>query len=283
MTVAMESRKRRGAAFGVRWAPWWMMNRASVVWVLKTKMLPPICGALFVLTLLVILQILVDRGIINRFVVPAPSDVFESVPKLFLHEGLLSRFYATFTETFAASVIAVALGVLLGWLLQRLPLVNAAFLSWIVVLAAAPLILLFPLFLVFFGRNSSTIVAMSVVSAIPPVILKSCEAFQTTRSVYLAVGRSFSLTARQIFWMIQFPAAVPTMFSGIRLGIVYALLTVVGVEYLISFGGLGDLIGDLSDRYETAAMYGAILFVVFVSSGLFAILAYVENLVRPRA
>lgn len=46
-------------------------------------------------------------------------------------------------------------------------------------------------------------------------------------------GRSFNLTGRQLFWKILLPAALPTIFVGLRLGMIFALINIVGVEFLI--------------------------------------------------
>ena len=75
------------------------------------------------------------------------------------------------------------------------------------------------------------------------------------------VGRSFNLTPSQLFWKIQLPAALPTIFIGFRLGLIFALINVVGVEFLINFGGLGQLINDLAERYDLPGTYAAICFV----------------------
>ena len=75
----------------------------------------------------------------------------------------------------------------------------------------------------------------------------------------------FKLTPAQQFWKIYFPSALPTIFVGIRLGLIFALINVVGVEFLINFGGLGHLINELAERYDLAGTYAAICFVVLVS------------------
>ena len=97
-------------------------------------------------------------------------------------------------------------------------------------------------------------------------MLKTCEGLRAGRRVLLDVGRSFDLTPFQQFRLIQFPAALPTVFSGVRIGLINALITVVGIEFLIGYGGLGALIPDLADRFEIPAMYGAIVFVILVSA-----------------
>ena len=79
------------------------------------------------------------------------------------------------------------------------------------------------------------------------------------------VGRSFKLTPSQLYWKILFPAALPTIFVGVRLGMIFALINIVGVEFLINFGGLGQLVNELAERYDLPGTYAAICFVILVS------------------
>ena len=115
-----------------------------------------------------------------------------------------------------------------------------------------------------------------------PIILKTCEGLDETRRVQIDVGRSFDLTPTQLFWRIRVPAAFPAILSGIRLGLAYALVGVISTEYLTNYGGLGELITDLADRYEMAAMYGAILFVMTVSAGLLTLVEGIERWLTHR-
>jgi NitT/TauT family transport system permease protein len=242
---------------------------------------PRLVGIGLIAAIVLLLQLLIGAGLINRFLVPPPSAIAASFRMLIVNEGLLQRLAATTGETFIASFLATLVGVLAGWALHRWPIARRAYLGWAVGIAAAPLILVYPLFLVVFGRSMTTIIAMSVLSALTPIVVKTCEGLSSTRQVLIDVGRSFSLTPLQEFWMIQFPAAVPTIFNGVQLGWIYALLSVVAVEYLIDFGGLGQLVADLADRYEMPAMYGAILFVALVSACFFLVLDRLEEWLRP--
>ena len=123
----------------------------------------------------------------------------------------------------------------------------------------------YPLFLVIFGRSAWTIIMIGLASGIAPTVLKTIEGLSTIRPTLLNVGRSFSLTRSQQFWKIQFPAAVPTIFVGLRIGLIFCLINIVGVEFLINFGGLGHLINDLAERYDLPGTYAVIVFVVLVS------------------
>ena len=153
--------------------------------------------------------------------------------------------------------------------------------TWVAAIAAAPLVLMYPLYLVIFGRSALTIVMMGFSAGLAPIILKTLEGLSATRRVLINVGRSFNLTPSQQFWKILFPAALPTIFVGVRLGLIFTLINVVGVEFLINFGGLGQLINDLAERYDLPGTYAAICFVILVSVMFFMGLERMERWLRP--
>jgi NitT/TauT family transport system permease protein len=136
---------------------------------------------------------------------------------------------------------------------------------------------------VIFGRSAWTIIMMGFVAGLPPVILKTIEGLVTTRSVLVDVGRSFNLSRMQLFTKILLPAALPTIFVGVRLGLIFTLINVVGVEFLINFGGLGQLINDLAERYDLPGTYAAIFFVILVSVCFFVVIERLERWLRPVA
>ena len=153
--------------------------------------------------------------------------------------------------------------------------------SWVGAMAAAPLVLIYPLFLVIFGRNALTIVAIGFAAGLAPVILNTLEGLRATRAVLIDMGRSFKLSRAQQFWKILLPSALPGIFTGLRLGLMFALINVVGVEFLINFGGLGQLINDLAERFDHPAMYATIGFVILVSVVFFLGLERIERWLRP--
>jgi NitT/TauT family transport system permease protein len=229
------------------------------------RFVPPLVGFGSVVLILVAVEILIRVGLINRFIVPLPSEVVASFGRVITEEDILHRFMITAWECLAAGVLLTVFGVALGVLLHRVQLLRLACETWVAAFASAPLVLAYPLFLVLFGRSSLTIIMLAFISGLAPVILKTIEGLSATRGVLINVGKSFKLTSAQQFWKIYLPSALPTIFVGIRLGLIFALINVVGVEFLINFGGLGQLINDLAERYDLAGTYAAICFVVLVS------------------
>ena len=227
------------------------------------------------------IQALIEAGYINRFIVPLPTQIAASFGRVIVEENVLARFLLTAGEALAAGLLLTVFGIGIGVLLHRFRLLRLACETWVAALASAPIVLMYPLFLVIFGRSATTIVMMGFVAALPPVILKTIEGLASTRRVLIDVGRSFKLTQVQQFWKILFPAALPSMFVGIRLGLIFALINIVGVEFLINFGGLGQLINELAERYDLPGTYAAICFVILVSICFFAVTGWVERWLRP--
>lgn len=235
------------------------------------------CLAAFI----VAVEILIRVGVINRFIVPFPSEILASFERIVVEEDVPSRFLLTTMEALLASLMLTVVGISLGVLLHRVRLVRLATETWVAAMASAPLVLMYPLFLVIFGRSMWTIIMIGFVAALPPVILKTLEGLAGTRPVLINVGRSFKLTPAQLYWKILFPAALPNIFVGVRLGMIFALINIVGVEFLINFGGLGQLVNELAERYDLPGTYAAICFVILVSIVFFIVTERIEQWLRP--
>jgi ABC-type nitrate/sulfonate/bicarbonate transport system permease component len=238
-------------------------------------------GAATVLAVVAALEGLIRAGVVNAFVIPLPSQVIAAIPRIVVEEHIPLRFWQTSKEVLWAALLLATVGIGLGVLLYRVRLLRLATETWVGALAAAPIVLLFPLFLVIFGRSATTIVMIGFCAGLAPVILKTVEGLAGTRPVLIDVGRSLKLTRRQQFWKILLPSALPTVFVGMRLGLVFAMINIVGVEYLINFGGLGQLVNDLAERYDLPGTYAAILFVVLASILFFDVTERLERWLRP--
>jgi ABC-type nitrate/sulfonate/bicarbonate transport system permease component len=247
----------------------------------QRSLLPLAIGVGTLALSIAIVEVLIRVGVVNRFIVPMPSQIAGAFERVILEEDIPHRFLVTAREAFWATMLLALVGVSIGVLLHRVKLLRDATETWVAAMASAPTVLMYPLFLVIFGRSERTIIMMGFVAGLPAVILKTIEGLSGTRRVLIDVGRSFKLSQTQLFWKIYFPAALPTIFVGLRLGMIFALINIVGVEFLINFGGLGQLINDLAERYDLPGTYAAICFVVLVSVIFFFLTDRIERWLRP--
>ena len=126
-------------------------------------------GTLAVVVLAV--EALIRAQVINPFVVPLPSAVAAAIPRILVEENVAHRFWQTTQEAIAASALVTLVGVAFGVMQRRQPTLRLETETRVAALAAAPIVLLFPLFLVIFGRSATTIVIIGFVAGLPPVIL----------------------------------------------------------------------------------------------------------------
>jgi len=243
--------------------------------------LATLVGLVGVVLLCVALELAVGAGWISPFLIAPPSEVGVELVHLWHDERLVEALLITFASTLAATGIAIMVGVPAGYALHRNKLFAEAYEKWIAGMFSAPLILLYPLFLVLFGRGVLTIIVISSILATIPIVLNTMQAFAQVRTVHLNIARAFKLTQWQTFWKVLLPAALPTIFTGIRLGLIYAMISVVAIEYLVVLGGLGSLVSDLYDRYNIPGMYAAILAVIAVTVVFFKLATEIERWLRP--
>jgi ABC-type nitrate/sulfonate/bicarbonate transport system permease component len=228
-----------------------------------------------------VLEAIVDLQLVPATTLAPPSGIAGGFVALAQSDQLFRPAFVTLAETVAATLLAGAIGIPLGIWLARRPAFGAAYESWLGALFASPLVLLYPLFLVIFHRTYATIVVMSTLTGVIPIILQTRAGMLAVPSVLKAVGRSFSLPARKMFWLIELPAAVPSIATGVRLGIIYALVNTIGVEFLIDFGGLGRIVSDMYASYDIPQMYAGIVTIVAISLALLAVLDRAERWLRP--
>jgi ABC-type nitrate/sulfonate/bicarbonate transport system permease component len=224
----------------------------------------------------------VALGLINGFVIPPPSALPDAFVYLWQEGDIAWPLFLTFAQGAAATALAALVGIPVGWLLWRRPVLGAAYDPWLGALFAAPLILLYPLFLVMFGRTYVTTIVVGFLAAVIPVILKTREGLAAIPPVLLAVGRSFGVTPRALMLKIIVPAATPAAFTGLRLALIFALVNIIGLEYLIDFGGLGRIVSDMYFRFQFPATYAAVVLVLLVSFVMQWALKRLETWIRPK-
>ena len=137
------------------------------------RFLPAALGFGTLVAFLLAIEILIRVGVINRYIVPMPSQIGAAFERVILEEDLWARFRLTFTEALIAGAMITVIGVTAGMLLYRFDLWRRATETWIAAAASAPTVLMYPLFLVIFGRSMWTIIMMGFIAALPPVRMQA--------------------------------------------------------------------------------------------------------------
>lgn len=149
-----------------------------------------------------------------------------------------------------ALIIAVGSGLLIGFALALHKMSGDAMEPMLVALYSIPKITLYPIILLAFGLGMSAKVAFGAIHGIIPVALFTLNAVRATKPILIKTGRVLKLSHTEMVRSILFPAAVPEIFTGIRVGFSLTLIGTVLGEMFASQRGLGYLLMNAISLYN---------------------------------
>lgn len=205
------------------------------------------------------------RGAVNRLLLPAPAVVAREFYALLRTAAFWPDLRVTLFELAAAFLIAAVTGSAAGYLVSRSRYAIRVFDPLFAGLFAIPAILLYPLYVLFFGLGPGSKIAMGATIAFFPVVLNTISGLSRVDRTYVNAARSMGASAKQMFWSVMMPAAFPVFLTGLRMGLILAFLSILGAETIASFSGLGHQIAGLAENMDTASMFAYIAFVLLLA------------------
>jgi ABC-type nitrate/sulfonate/bicarbonate transport system permease component len=204
-----------------------------------------------------------NRGL--RLLLPPPDLVWTQMQFLWTSGRLWAAAQITLVTIAKAYAIALVAGIVVGYLVARSRSLIRIFEPVLAGIFAVPLTLFFPLFVVFFGIGPESKVAYGATYAFFPIALNTIAAFSSVDELYLRAVRSMGANGLQQFRHVYLPGALPVTLTGLRIGFVICIASVLGGETLASAAGVGKSIALAAELMETARLYAWIAFVVIVS------------------
>ncbi|MFN0165569.1 MAG: ABC transporter permease [Bryobacteraceae bacterium] len=223
-------------------------------------------------TLLLVWQVGVTKGWMDRFFFSRPSDVAERVWKMFATGSVWAHLATTITEAALSFGIGVLLGVILGFLLARNRFLAALFDPYIRIANALPRVVLAPIFLLWFGLGIWSKVALGVTVVFFIVFFNTYQGVREVDSVLLNNARMLGATERQIIRHVLIPSALTWIFSSLHISIGFAIIAVVVGEYLGASRGIGYMIAQAEGVFDTTGVFAGMTIlaavVLLVSAGV---------------
>jgi NitT/TauT family transport system permease protein len=182
-----------------------------------------------------------------------------------------------------ALVIAVGVGLLIGFALGLHRLSADAMEPMLVALYSIPKVTLYPIILLAFGLGMSAKVAFGAIHGIIPIALFTLNALRSTRPILLKTGRVLKLDAQQMVRWVLFPAAVPETFTGIRVGFSLTLIGTILGEMFAAQHGLGYLLMSAIGLYNVDVIMAVTFLLVVFAAGVNAVLLAIDRRLHFRA
>lgn len=196
--------------------------------------------------------------------VAKPSTVVMAIPRVIIDPAFLKATGATLTAVAEGLAIALVFGTIIGLLIGRSTAFDRAIRHYVNGFYAMPMIVVLPLFSLWFGYSSATRIATIIFAAIFSIIVNVADGARSVPREYIEVARSFRSNRSSMLIGIVLPSSMPYLLAGFRLAAGRALIGAVVAEFFISIGGLGYYILYNSRSYHhNEAFVGVLLLAAF--------------------
>ncbi|WP_162993881.1 ABC transporter permease [Halalkalicoccus subterraneus] len=195
-----------------------------------------------------------------------------------LFAGVLTpHIIQTFTAVFGAFLLAILTGLPIGILLWRISTLKEIMDPYLLIYYAIPFFAFYPLLISIMGIGIMPILTIAWGFSVVIIITNTASGLDEIPEVYVKAGKDMNLNSRQLLQHVYFPAAVPYVFTGLKLGFIYALIGTIASEFILAENGLGWLISYNYNNFDVQGMFAAMLLVILLALFVNAVLASIEN------
>ena len=219
---------------------------------------------------------------VPKYFIPTLSEIGGEFLRAYERMDLVHHTAITSFEVVLGFALGSFLGMAMGYVLGMSPTAEKVLSPYILALQIAPKVAFAPLFVLWFGfsveAKMSVAILVAVLVVFFPIMVNVLGAVRAVDPAMVNLARTFNATRGQIFWKIEFPASMPALFSGLRIG---STLAVIGVTVGELVGGINRGLGFLLLSGET--MGAPLVFLAILVLTVIGIVAYCAVIVAERA
>lgn len=231
---------------------------------------------LFGVSVLALWQLYTSSSGVPATILPSPARIANTfvreLPTLWHHTRM------TLLETSLGFGLALLTAFTLALSLDAWAWLKRALYPWLVASQTIPLVALAPLMLVWFGFGLLPKVLLVALFCFFPITVASVDGLAHSDPVRLKLMASMGASYWQTLRWVRLPAALPSIFSGLKIAITYSVTAAIFAEYVGGFAGLGILIQTAANARSTPLVFAAIVVTSLTSFALFAVIGVLERI-----
>lgn len=234
-------------------------------------------GYLLVLALLAVWEVAATTGAVNPAFLPPPSAVAGAWWGTVASGELLGNLATTLGSWAQGYALAAVLGIALGLLMGRFPLVRALLSTTIELLRPMPSVAIIPIAIVLLGLGDPMKRFVVAYAAIWPILINTLYGVLAVDPVLQDTARTFRLGAWRSALRVTLPAASPYIATGLRISTSIALILVITAELVASRSGLGYAVRAAEQASRVPEVYAGVLTIAVVGFLLNALFVAAEG------
>ena len=231
--------------------------------------------------IVVLWQAYVDIAHVSKIVLPSPLDIVQA--SWLRYDLLLRETVPTALESLYGFALAVVIGIPLAVCVTNSRILNLTLYPILIATQSVPKVAVAPIILVWFGLGMQSKLAIAFLVAFFPIVVDTATGLQATPPGLIELSRSLRASRWQTFWKVQFPAALPFVFSGAKVAVTLAVIGAVIGEFVGSVNGLGNLLLSANSQMDGPLAWAALVWLSVLGVVLFLGVAVAERLLMPWA
>jgi len=212
-------------------------------------------GMVPIALLIAIWQAVGSLGYAPATLLPPPGMVFARLAQQLLTRTFQQEIAATLFRLFTGFLIAVVVGVTIGLFAATNPAINAVVRPIVRVLAPLPKVALYPALLLLLGFGHESKITLVVADALFPILLSTYYGASMVEQKLIWSAMAAGTPRRQILFKVVLPAAVPSILTGCRIGLVISCIVVFLAEMITSTDGLGHVLVTAARTFQAVDMF----------------------------
>jgi len=252
------------------------IKTTSKDWLLRAKNNRLFISTLSVSIFVILWEVLPRAGLVDVSYISQPTRVLAAAFEEMFVEGVFwGHLYVSFIELAVGFILSLLVGIPLGLMIGLFRKARYFLDPPLMALWSTPRLALIPIFIIWLGVGVESKIAVVFVGSFIPIIVNTVAGIRDADISVIQAARSFCAKKRDIVIRILLPTSLPSMMTGIRLGLGRAMMGMVVGEMYVSTKGLGYQIMQYGEAYR---MDQVIFYVAFVSLSGFAITNSARNL-----
>ncbi|MDI3468439.1 MAG: Hydroxymethylpyrimidine ABC transporter, transmembrane component [Pseudolabrys sp.] len=223
----------------------------------------------------------VEFAHVSKIVLPSPADILQVSWQR--SDLLLRETVPTTLESLYGFALAVVIGIPLAVCVVNSRILNLALYPILIATQSVPKVAIAPIILVWFGLGMQSKLAIAFLVAFFPIVVDTATGLQATPAGLMELARSLKASRWQTFWKVQFPAALPFIFSGAKVAVTLAVIGAVIGEFVGSVNGLGNLLLSANSQLDGPLAWAALVWLSVLGIVLFLAVVLAERLLMPWA
>ncbi|HXI46006.1 MAG TPA: ABC transporter permease [Candidatus Acidoferrales bacterium] len=212
------------------------------------------------------------------FILPPPETVLARFVDGWSDGTLARHTGATLVEIALGFSIGATSAILLGYVLARSRLAERVLSPYIVAAQATPILALAPVLVLWFGPGLGARVVICALIVFFPIAVATMVGIRAVDARLLELARSLRATRRQVLTTLEIPAALPSIFGGLRVGVTLAVVGAIVAEWAGADQGLGVLVNlARGSLFDIPLLFATLLTIAIVGVVLYVLVIVVER------